>query len=56
MSRSSKSGRRPGPAEEDARLKRTKSAAPPNAKELVIITGISGSGKGSALKALEDLG
>jgi UPF0042 nucleotide-binding protein len=26
------------------------------AKELVIITGISGSGKGSALKALEDLG
>jgi UPF0042 nucleotide-binding protein len=28
----------------------------PAAKELVIITGISGSGKGSALKALEDLG
>jgi UPF0042 nucleotide-binding protein len=28
----------------------------PHAKELVIITGISGSGKGSALKALEDLG
>jgi len=28
----------------------------PGAKELVIITGISGSGKGSALKALEDLG
>ena len=30
--------------------------ARPGAKELVIITGISGSGKGSALKALEDLG
>ena len=30
--------------------------ATPSAKELVIITGISGSGKGSALKALEDLG
>ena len=29
---------------------------PLGAKELVIITGISGSGKGSALKALEDLG
>lgn len=29
---------------------------PPVAKELVIVTGISGSGKGSALKALEDLG
>jgi UPF0042 nucleotide-binding protein len=28
----------------------------PGTKELVIITGISGSGKGSALKALEDLG
>jgi UPF0042 nucleotide-binding protein len=30
--------------------------ARPGVKELVIITGISGSGKGSALKALEDLG
>jgi UPF0042 nucleotide-binding protein len=30
--------------------------AKPGAKELVIVTGISGSGKGSALKALEDLG
>jgi UPF0042 nucleotide-binding protein len=30
--------------------------AKPGGKELVIITGISGSGKGSALKALEDLG
>ena len=29
---------------------------PLGAKELVIITGVSGSGKGSALKALEDLG
>src|SRR5579859_7520156 len=31
-------------------------AKKPGVKELVIITGISGSGKGSALKALEDLG
>src|SRR5258707_5402762 len=31
-------------------------AKKPIPKELVIITGISGSGKGSALKALEDLG
>jgi UPF0042 nucleotide-binding protein len=31
-------------------------AKKPGMKELVIITGISGSGKGSALKALEDLG
>jgi UPF0042 nucleotide-binding protein len=31
-------------------------AVKPVAKELVIVTGISGSGKGSALKALEDLG
>src|ERR1019366_355699 len=29
---------------------------PPGAKELVIVTGISGAGKASALKAFEDLG
>src|ERR1700683_4889737 len=29
---------------------------PPRSTELVIITGISGSGKGSVLRALEDLG
>jgi len=34
----------------------TASEAGPHTKELVIITGISGSGKGSALRALEDLG
>ena len=34
----------------------TGSAPLSSSKELVIITGISGSGKGSALKALEDLG
>ncbi len=33
----------------------TKSVKPP-AKELVIVTGISGAGKASALKAFEDLG
>src|ERR1700690_1929370 len=31
-------------------------AKKPGAKELVIVTGISGAGKASALKALEDLG
>jgi RNase adapter protein RapZ len=31
-------------------------SAPPHKPELVIITGLSGSGKGSVLKALEDLG
>src|ERR1022692_4774133 len=30
--------------------------APPHKPELVVITGLSGSGKGSVLKALEDLG
>jgi len=35
---------------------REPAAKKPGVKELVIITGISGSGKGSALKALEDLG
>ena len=41
-----------------AKSAETKNPVPatPGAKELVIITGISGSGKGSALKALEDLG
>src|SRR5690242_13776279 len=33
-----------------------KKAAPPAQTELVIITGLSGSGKGTVLKALEDLG
>ncbi len=37
---------------------RSKTAAPPapDAAQLLIITGLSGSGKGTALKALEDLG
>ena len=47
-----------------AKLKPAKSAqtkpeakpAPPRASELVILTGLSGSGKASALKAFEDLG
>src|SRR3974390_1377641 len=30
--------------------------APPHKPELVVITGLSGSGKGSVLKSLEDLG
>ena len=34
----------------------TRSATPARRTELVIITGLSGSGKGTALKALEDLG
>ena len=33
-----------------------KAAAGPDNTELVIITGLSGSGKGTVLKALEDLG
>jgi UPF0042 nucleotide-binding protein len=37
-----------------AKLKKTTEAAP--ASELVIITGMSGSGKGSVLRSLEDLG
>ena len=62
MSRSPKSGGRPGrvkpgPVKSGPQKKTpAKSAEPLSAKELVIITGISGSGKGSALKALEDLG
>src|SRR5580658_8887747 len=43
-----------------AGLKKSASVQPvakkPGAKELVILTGISGAGKASALKALEDLG
>src|SRR5437667_2730526 len=40
-----------------AKSKAAKSkAAPQHKPELVIITGLSGSGKGSVLKALEDLG
>jgi len=37
-------------------MKKAASAAPPPTTELVIITGLSGSGKGTVLKALEDLG
>src|SRR5271165_4966577 len=39
-----------------AAAKRAKAASKPPRKELVIVTGISGSGKASALKAFEDLG
>ena len=40
-----------------AQSKRTRAAAlPSRAPELVVITGLSGSGKGSVLRALEDLG
>lgn len=42
-------------AKSRARTKDPKTAGPP-AKELVIVTGISGAGKASALKAFEDLG
>jgi RNase adapter protein RapZ len=55
MSRSPKSGGKSRPVKK-APGKRAKATEPPSSKELVIITGISGSGKGSALKALEDLG
>jgi UPF0042 nucleotide-binding protein len=47
---------RPAKPQVDRTAKSAHSPAPPGTKELVIITGISGSGKGSALKALEDLG
>src|SRR5580704_8070642 len=39
-----------------ARTKKTPPKAARPASELVIITGMSGSGKGSVLRALEDLG
>ncbi len=42
-------------AETSAKTKRERSA-PAKAPELVIITGVSGSGKGTVLKSLEDLG
>jgi UPF0042 nucleotide-binding protein len=66
MPRASKSGpHKSGPAKSSQKTPakkqakksaRTTSTAKHGGKELVIITGISGSGKGSALKALEDLG
>jgi UPF0042 nucleotide-binding protein len=62
MARSSKSDVKAAKAAAKRKptLKTAKAAQPApkphSAKELVIITGISGSGKGSALKALEDLG
>jgi UPF0042 nucleotide-binding protein len=45
----------PSDAEPNADAKNTKTLKKP-AKELVIVTGISGAGKASALKAFEDLG
>jgi UPF0042 nucleotide-binding protein len=44
------------PKRADSRAKRKKKPASKTGKELVIVTGISGSGKASALKAFEDLG
>jgi UPF0042 nucleotide-binding protein len=55
MPRSPKSGGNAKPTKKKSAAKSIPAKAV-NAKELVIITGISGSGKGSALKALEDLG
>ena len=55
MSRSAKPGAKSGPAKK-THIKKSNVKAPSKAKELVIITGISGSGKATALKALEDLG
>src|SRR5882762_2674479 len=55
MSRSPKSGGKPRPVKKTP-VKLANTLVPSSTKELVIITGISGSGKGSALKALEDLG
>jgi UPF0042 nucleotide-binding protein len=58
MPRAAKSGKsktKPGPANKAA-VAQAAAPVPVSPKELVIITGISGSGKGSALKALEDLG
>src|SRR5579859_2160048 len=46
-----------GPQKRSAHAgKKSPRAAPPHAAELVIITGMSGSGKASVLKAFEDLG
>ena len=44
------------PRAEEARVKQARVKQGPVASELVIITGMSGSGKGSVLRALEDLG
>jgi UPF0042 nucleotide-binding protein len=55
-----KSGLKKTSASKTPGLKKSPSEQPaaktPGAKELVIVTGISGAGKASALKALEDLG
>jgi RNase adapter protein RapZ len=48
-------GKRPKPRAAKA-LKKATTSVPSVASELVILTGISGSGKASALKAFEDLG
>ena len=45
----------PVPGKSSARSTKPESA-PPARTELVIITGLSGSGKGTVLKALEDIG
>ena len=55
MPRSAKPNTKHGPVKKTT-ARRPSAGAPPDAKELVIITGISGSGKATALKALEDLG
>jgi UPF0042 nucleotide-binding protein len=39
-----------------ARSSRKRNAAKPNARQLVLVTGLSGSGKGSVLNTFEDLG
>ena len=44
---------RPGPRKT---IKKAAAVVPAVASELVILTGLSGSGKASALKAFEDLG
>jgi UPF0042 nucleotide-binding protein len=48
--------RKPSRGATDAQVKSARKSAARPAKELVIVTGISGSGKASALKAFEDLG
>lgn len=46
----------PGPRKKSAAAAKKKSSDTPPPPQLVVITGLSGSGKGTALKALEDLG
>src|SRR5271156_5611989 len=54
--KTSASSKHKGPARKGRKTAKAIARAAPHAAELVIITGMSGSGKASVLKAFEDLG